>query len=294
MKSKFEAGVAEILRAELEELNFDTTSITDPLQLIQAYFTMARRLVPRKKYRVIEAKGFTVPEDVKDGYGLLKQKFLEGTDVTPHLHKAIVDTEGKDAMLFDWGIHHFHLGTTMDGNFIERTGNVLYAVISQDTVYAIGINQHGHWADKEMLDIINTNWPALLDDYRLPAGTQPTYVPTNKEIKKLRSANINLFIQLADDSCVMGRGGGLTGCGSNAECMRHAINIKRHLSKAEDEILEQLDTANADMASDENGYVLDDFTEFYRDGDKICVKTKDEVLCVTLIGIPSLARWLSK
>lgn len=286
---RFIKGVVVVLRSELEELHFDTRSVTDPLQLIQAYFTMARRLVPQQRYEVREAEGFTVPEDVRDGYELLKRKFLDGTDVTPHLHKAIVDTEGKDAMLFDWGIHHFHLGTIMDGDFIERTGNVLYAVINQSTVYAIGINQHGHWADKEMLDIINTNWPTLLNDYRLPAETQLTYVPTSEDIKKFRSGNINLFVQLSDGSCVKGRGGGLTACGSSAECMFQAINLRGCLLKVEDEILNKLNTFNVNQVAGKKGYGLDDLTEFYRDGNMIYVKTKDEAFSTPLIAIPPIA-----
>lgn len=219
--------------------------------------------MPQQRYEVREAEGFTVPEDVIDGYKLLRQKFLDGIDVTPHLHKAIVDTEGKDAMLFDWGIHHFHLGTIMDGDFIERTGNVLYAVISQSTVYAIGINQHGHWVDKEML-------------------------PTSKGIKKLRSDSINSFVQLSDGSCIMGRGGGLTACSSSIECMRRAINLKRCLLNREDE--NELNTFNVDQ----EGYGLDDLTKFYRDDDKIYEKNEDGDFITPLITIPHITASLQR
>ena len=53
---RFIKGVVAVLRSELEELHFDTRSVTDPFQLIQSYFTMARRLVPQRDMRFEKPK----------------------------------------------------------------------------------------------------------------------------------------------------------------------------------------------------------------------------------------------
>ena len=119
---------------------------------------------------------------------------------------------------------------------------------------------------------------------------QRTY--QREDIKKLRSDNVNLFVQLIDGSCVIGRGGGLTACDSNAECMRQAINLRGYLLKVEYEILNKLNTFNVDQVAGKKGYGLDDLKEFYRDGDKIYVKTKDGAFSTPLIAIPPIASLL--
>lgn len=291
--SIFEADIVEMMRNEMEDLNFDTSSITDPLELMQTYFSMARRLVPIRKYEVKEAKGFVVPDEVKEGYDQLKEKLKKGEDVIAHLHKAIDRVNGKDAMLFDWGIHHFHLGTTIEADgFVTRTGPVLYAVVKDNTIYAITINQHGHWSDKEMLEAINENWPELLDGYLLPGNYNPEFIPTNEDIKELRRLNVNLFIQLSDGKSVMGRGGGLAGDGSSAECIRYALDLRNGLDKVEDKIEKQLEEINEGLP-DGMQYKIEDLNVFYREEDEICVKTEDGAIKTTLLGLPSLKKWLN-
>lgn len=281
-KSVFEDGVANLLRAELESLGFKIGTVGDSMDILVSYFTNCKRIVLPCRYRVLEARGFTVPWGVKLGYWLLKWKFKHGRNIIPHLHKAIVKAQGKDAMLFDWDIHHFHLGLCKKDGFVTRTGNVLYAIVDKGVVYCITINQHQHWSDKDLLEIVNANWPHLLDSYRLSKDTHLTLNVDTEAIKNLRKANVNAMLELSDHSVVMGRGGGFSTDGSSTECVRWAISVRNSLLKAEGIIQEELNNDTGCTLS------ISDFTNYYRDGDNIVVADKDYSRRYGIIKIPSL------
>ena len=281
-KSVFEDGVANLLRGELESQGFTIGTVEDCMDILVSYYTICKRIVPPFRYRVLEAKGFKVPWRVKLGYWLLKWKFKHGKNIIPHLHKAIVKAQGKDAMLFDWGIHHFHLGLCEKGGFVSRTGYVLYAIVDKGVVYCITINQHQHWSDKDLIEIVNANWPQLLDPYRLSKDTHLTINADTEAIKKLRKSNVNVMLELSDHSVVMGRGGGFSTDGSSTECVRWAISVRNSLLKAERIIQEEL---NNDT---ECTLCISDLSKYYRDGDSIVVADSDYTKRYGIILIPHL------
>ena len=282
--SIFEPMVAALIRHELEEMHYDTSSITDNLDLLTAHFTIARRLVPTRNYTIHEPEGFSVPADVADGYHLLKEKLQGGVDVTPHLHKAIVQLEGKDAMLFDWGIHHFHLGTEMEDYFIKRTGNVLYAIVDNNDFYCIAILPHQHWADLALLEIIEKNWPCLLDRYRLPKGVMPEFKVEENDIKELRKLRVNIIIQLSDDACILGAGGGFMSDGSSAEARRYALQVHHMLNDVQRKMEGQL----VELSAMGLNYLVNDFSDIRREGNEIVVYTSDGKLQAILFTLKAL------
>lgn len=90
------SDMVQIMREELLELGYKTTSITDERMLMIYYFTINSRLVEKKPRAVHEAKGFVVPPSRKAGYDLLKEKFLRGDSVSPHLSKSIKGLKYQD------------------------------------------------------------------------------------------------------------------------------------------------------------------------------------------------------
>lgn len=131
-------------------------------------------------------------------------------------------------MLFDWGIHHFHLGTTIqpDG-FVDQHDAIVFAIVEKDDVYMIRIEEHGNWSDKDMLEIVLTNWPHLLNQIQ---GT-PCVCFTSEQVGELRESNVNAIVTLSDGHGYIGRGMGYTtnGCSADASIeagrMHHSLKM---------------------------------------------------------------------
>ena len=159
--------LANIFRQDLEDLGYSTTSLRTPEEVTMMYVTTYERLVSKRVRSIEFANGFQVPSHLQSGFDLLCEKFRNGCSVYPHLSRTTDKMDFQDKMLFDWGIHHFHLGTVIENDgYVNRTGDVLYAIVSEDKVRCLVIQPHNHWADKDLLEIVLANWPELLETWR--------------------------------------------------------------------------------------------------------------------------------
>jgi len=241
VKMKLFDDLCKIFREDLLEIGYDTSTITDQRSLMILYFTMRNRLIKRKPRRVEKALGFLCPTDLQSGLSLLESKIQKGEDLCPHLSRTIKDFSFEDLMLFDWGIHHFHLGTEMEAdNYIKRTGEILYSIVTQDCVYFIKIQLHGEWSNVGLLEVVHNNWPELLNNYKIEG--QLTFKASSTDIQQLRKAHVNMMVELPDGSAYMGRGMGIMSDGSSAdaalkttdkmhECKKLQNNIEEHITQ---------------------------------------------------------------
>ena len=108
---------------------------------------------------------------------MAEMKIEKGESVNPHLNSA-TKKDQLDGLLYDWGIHHLHLGETFSApGYVERTGPVLFAIFRKDDVYFIDIRNHEGWSDKNLLEIVNRNWPELLSIYKMEGVMPETSFP---------------------------------------------------------------------------------------------------------------------
>lgn len=89
-----------------------------------------------------------------------------------------------DALLHQWGIHHFHLG------WPRRTDDLLFAIVGDEDVFVIDIGVHFsenelNLHDQRLLSVVEENWPGLLP--RLNGITGDTL--TSRQVRNLRRAN---------------------------------------------------------------------------------------------------------
>lgn len=80
---------------------------------------------------------------------LLYRLLSKGEDVTRFLSKHIKDSPRKqgisDKLLWDYGMHHFHLCRDMDPKtpaFVRGSDYLLFAVIRSDYIYFVDIRRH--------------------------------------------------------------------------------------------------------------------------------------------------------
>jgi hypothetical protein len=61
--------------------------------------------------------------------------------------------EYVDSMLADFDIHHFHSGTTLDGDgFYKRSGPLLYVRFDDANAYFVTVSDHGEWANSDLIE----------------------------------------------------------------------------------------------------------------------------------------------
>ena len=181
------------------------------------------------------ANDLFVPESRRAGYDALIDKFVRGESVMQHMSKQIRGLKFQDKMLFDWGIHHFHLDTTIEADgFVKQHDEIVYAIVSDSDVYVIAVLDHEHWADKNLLEVVLANWPHLLESYRV-AG-KPVIDFDSNGVEKLREANVNTILTLSDGNGYMGRGMGITSAGTSSDAVLKTIRMQKELQKFEVDI----------------------------------------------------------
>ena len=122
-------------------------------------------------------------------------------------------------MLNDWGIHHLHLGSNVEGDgFTERTDDVLFLMVREDDAYLLDVRPHGAWADDDFIEIVHTNWPSAIEEFRL-SGIRATAL-TTEQWKNLRAKSRNAAVGTKDGTVYAAIGGGLVSSGSNIRAIR--------------------------------------------------------------------------
>lgn len=152
----------------------------------------------------------------------LRHYFVNGEDVTRFLSRRVEKTTSTDGMLWDFGMHHFHLCRRREhsGTFVERSDYLLFAIIADDAVYFVDVRRHHDpeglgWVRQDLLCIVYSNWPALVECRELRGVTGDKL--TDQEKQLLRKRNLNHVTDLGDK--VIGPiGWGVTGTGSSVWC----------------------------------------------------------------------------
>jgi len=158
--------------------------------------------------------------EIHDSLGRLSRKMDEGASeawttvfylrnlfecaktVLPHLSKGVGDTDPKnpDGLLWDYGMHHLHLGRNVktDG-FVERSDWLLFAIVVGQDVYFVDVRRHAdperlQWVRQDLLSIVHRNWPELTES-RLLRGVMGTEV-TDTQKFELRRKNVNVVHEI--------------------------------------------------------------------------------------------------
>lgn len=147
-----------IVKKELDNNGISVADFDDKHELLAAYCALKARRVWSNPRRVHTASGLSIPDNLILGFDNLVEKFTNGQDVNCHLSRQVELLDSNDLLYYDWGISHFHIGTSLESDgFIKRTGPLVFAVVKPSDVYIITIGQHGQWANTEMISIIDSN-----------------------------------------------------------------------------------------------------------------------------------------
>ncbi len=209
----------------------------DESELSILFFTQRKMSIFPKPRKILISKEFECPNHLKKGFNAVVKKIENGESLRPHISKRINQIDNKDKMLFDWGIHHLHLGERIetDGK-AKRTSELLFVRFDNDIAYILLIKKHKNWALQEFIKILHNNWPNHLKDVELINMIDIDHENTDDDVARLRDANINSILKMENGTFYIGPGGGITGNGGSVEATRESIMFIDNLSKLENNI----------------------------------------------------------
>ena len=100
-----------------------------------------------------------------------------GGDLTPYQGKGIIDATSKDGLLWDYGMHHFHLSSGFErSGFARRSGYLLFALVADEDAFLVDVRNHRdpedlQWVRQDLLKIVHRNWPEITSE-RILHGVQ--------------------------------------------------------------------------------------------------------------------------
>jgi hypothetical protein len=226
---------------ELTRMGYALKSGATPEEISLTYYKLERRLIPTNRRTVQQSREMSCPIEQRSGLTRLLKKATTGADLRPHQSTKLLQADYDDALLNDWRIHHFHLGTDPHdklSGFVKRTGPVLYAYVTSNEFFAIDVLDHSSFARQRLLEIIHRNWPNLIAHYSI-RGSGLEFVPTDADIKTLRSGHVQ-GMTLIDGVIYAPPGGGYATDGTSMEVVLQHQNAQRTLRRLNDYILKNI------------------------------------------------------
>ena len=230
-------------------------------RLVARYFEMNIRLIhpaPRRVHFSDQAhaslgelsrqsKDDTSARDAWTAVFRLRQLLVEGANVNAFLSKNIRRATGWDGLLWQYGMHHFHLGceTDKDG-FVKRSAHLLFAIVAPLDTYFVDVRPHPppfgvEWVSQDLLRIVHSNWPKLIEANVLQ-GVHGSEL-TDGEMHALRRKNINYAMDI-DGKAIAPLLRGMEGDGSSVLCTVLASQLLQEL-RYHEEVLRSEDIRHA-------------------------------------------------
>ena len=166
----------------------------------------------------------------------IRHLLVEGDDLTPHLSKSVNDAHSQDGLLWDYGMHHFHLSFNLDASgFVERSDYLLFAILTDEDAFLVDIRKHHDsegllWVRQNLLGIVQSNWPEITSSRQLH-GVRGTTL-TDRQKKNLRDKNTNTALEIGSQA-IAPLGWGTMADGSSTWCRFWADKLLYEIEKLE-------------------------------------------------------------
>jgi hypothetical protein len=231
----FISDLKEVITEKLSRLGHPPAPEEDIDTLLIRSLNLARRVPPIIEWTVKQSKELAIKSlrpEIRLGLEQFIKKAESGQNLKPHLSKKSDDPDYKDLMFYDWGVFHFHLGTNSNPNhneFVERTGDLLFAIADSNTarMYLIDIHPHrGGFTNQDLLRIVKDNWPEIIEPHTLNCVSEVDSNWSDEDIDSFRKAGIIPILPIPDGPVLGSMGGGITTAGTSTLNRREADSIK--------------------------------------------------------------------
>ena len=267
----FLGDLREIIASEFANQGISYPEHADVDCLAQRYLEMQVRRVsqrPRKVHfsdevhdslgRLVKGTDSELSPRKRESWGTvfyLRHLFEAGASVLPFLSDKIKDSESTDGMLWDYGLHHFHLSRKPGRvGFVKRSDWLLYARVTDEDVYFVDVRghrdpEHLEWVKQDLLSIIHSNWPELMEPFRMK-GVKGDQI-TDPQKKELRRKNTNLIHEIGGNP-IMPLGMGMTADGHSMLCRFLADKLLNEIIFHQSYFDNEPGTLHATLASEGN------------------------------------------
>ncbi len=211
-------------------------------EALEQYYNAALRSIIPKPRTIMKSKEFVCPSGYEKKLRFFEDSVNQGKDLRPFMTKTMLDVTFQDKMLFDWGLYHFHLSDavdTRDKRFMARSGQLLIAYKDwndDNTLYFLQVVSHQKlnlWTTQDFIRCLADNWPAMMEQYRMPGMVDMEFSVTDADLAGLRSANVSSFVNLGDGRAYIGSNLGLTGAGTSVRAQFNLIAANKSASLTE-------------------------------------------------------------
>lgn len=235
----FEADLVEIVKSHLADTCISYDEDGDADYFAARYCEMQiRRIVPAPRTvhfsdelhdslgglaREADAKHRDKALEAWRSVFCLLHLFEAGRSVLPFLSTSICDADPSrsDGLLWDYGMHHFHLSRNFDNQeFVPRSDYLLFAIVAESDVYFVDVMPHQdqeglQWVRQDLLKIVHVNWPEITCSHELRGFTGSKVTDLQK--KELRRKHINSATELGGKA-IAPIGWGTMGDGHSTWC----------------------------------------------------------------------------
>ena len=248
-----ESDLKRIITQHLDESGVNYGIGMDDCELTARYLEMLnRRIAPL-------ARKVHLSREIHTSLGILRRKadverqeaageawatvfflhhlLVHGQNVNGFLSTKICNLSARDGLLWDYGMHHFHLSRAPHDKdrfgaigFVKRSDYLLFSVITHTDAYFVDVRPHPHpqrrrlgWVEQDLIKIVNSNWPEELIRPNIINGVRGTTL-TDEEIYELRRKRIYSATEIGGNA-IAPLGGGMTTRGSSVLCMLRAQSV---------------------------------------------------------------------
>ena len=240
----FESDLADIIKQQFNNVGIRYEDNVDVGFLSARYFEMlTRRITPNPRTvhfsdelhdslgNLAQEPNAKRQDNALVAWGavfLIRHLLVKGDNVTGFLSKNVNCLTSRDGLLWDFGMHHFHLNKKVEiSGFVKRSDYLLFAIITQEHAYFVDVRSHRdpqnlEWDRQELLKTVHSNWPELIDANILQ-GVKGT-VLTDEEKHELRRKNANHVAEISGNA-IAPIGGGTAADGSSLKCRWWAMKL---------------------------------------------------------------------
>jgi hypothetical protein len=235
------------LRSELSAYGYETAQLRSAEAVAHTFLNLTKRLVKSIPRAVLKTKTFSCPNELLPGLALVEQKVAAGEDLSPHLSKLLRDPSFNDPLLNDWGIHHVHLGATLDSDgFASRTGHILFARFDNSNAYFIDVLPHGSWSLQRLIKDLHDNWPDSIKRFSLNGAIHSGTPISDKDKETLRKKNVNTMANTGGDMVYAPIGGGFMTSGISMQVVIQSVRYAARLRQMQKTIIDNINSIAAE------------------------------------------------
>jgi hypothetical protein len=226
------ADWASQTRRELAQAGYKVADALDNDEVARAWLNVGRRVIEPRPRSVFRARELAPSSEEAAPVDEIQRRAENGLDLNCFLSKRLLDAHFQDKLLFDWGIHHFHLNLKLEASgFVRRSRRLLFARVTSDAVYLIAIRGHRSWTDETLVEIIHQNWPWTIEAFRLPGIVALTQSTSPEERSDLRRAGVQTLVCTSDGVTYGLLGGGYATDGSSLGVTQDLISFREYFKQ---------------------------------------------------------------